>query len=133
MNFRIYIWSIFLGSLLCFFAWGSIIYLADPDQIGFIGFFLFYLALFMGILGLSSSLGLLVRWLILKDDHLPFRHTKKVFRQSLIVSLLIISALLLLQFHFLRWWNALILVMLGIVLEGMVYTNRTYSNQDYVR
>lgn len=133
MTLKTYLITIAVGTVLCFVAWGTVIVNIDPDEAGVVGFFLFYTTLFLGIIGLSSTLGLAIRKLVFVQEEVVFRHIKRTFRQSIIFALLAIVTLILLQIGFLRWWNAVILVALGIVLEGMVYTNRKYRNQDYVR
>lgn len=133
MNFRMYILSIVFGTTLCFFAWFSIILHIDPEEGGIIAFGLFYSTLFLGLVGLISTGILLVKKLLLVEEEVVFRHIKRIFRQSFIFTFLLVVTLVLLQLEYLRWWNGIILIALGIVLEGMVYTNRKYSNQDYVR
>lgn len=133
MSFKTYLLSIAFGTVLCFFAWGSILININPEEAGFIGYFLFYTTLFLGIIGLSSAIGLAIRKLVFVKEEVVFRHIRRTFRQSVIFALLTVITLFLLQVNFLRWWNAVILIALGIVLEGMVYTNRKYRNQDYVR
>jgi Ca2+/Na+ antiporter len=133
MNFKAYLLTILFGTILCFVGWGMVVVNIDPEEAGILGFFLFYTTLFLGIVGLTSTIGLGIRKLIFADDDIVFRHSKRTFRQSLIFAILAITTLILLQLGILRWWNGIILLALGIVLEGMVYTNRKYRNQDYVR
>lgn len=133
MTLKTYLASIAVGTILCLIAWISVIINIDPHEAGVVGFFLFYMTLFLGLIGFSSTVGLGIRKLIFVQEDIVFRHARRTFRQSVIFSALIIVTLVLLQIDFLRWWNAVILVALGIVLEGMVYTNRKYRNQDYVR
>lgn len=133
MTLKTYLASITFGTVLCFVAWASVIANIDPEEAGALGFFLFYTTLFLGLVGFTSTIGLGVRKAIFREDEVVFRHARRAFRQSIIFSGLILATLVLLQVNFLRWWNGVILVALGIVLEGMVYTNRKYRNQDYVR
>lgn len=122
-----------IGTVVCFVAWFFVILSLDPTQAGFLGFFFFYASLFLAIFGLFSVIGFLVRWKILKDDEVVFRHVKRTFRQAIILAAAVIFVLFLLQLRLLTWWNGILLVLLLLALEGLIFTNhRNSTPTDYV-
>jgi len=121
-----------IGTLICWGTWAFILFTLDPSSAGFWGIIFFYASLFLALVGTFSVIVFLLRRLIIKNDEVIFRHVKRTFRQSVILSALIIFALFLLQQRLLTWWNSILLVVLFIVLEAMVFANRRFSNQDYV-
>ncbi len=132
MNLRRYLLVMSIGTLFCWIAWGSVIYSFDPFAGGLIALSCFYTSLFLALLGTISVLGFLIRWLLIKQDEVVFRHVRRTFRQAIIVSSLTIVSLLLLHVDLLRWWNSLLLIVLGFLLEAVFFTNRKYRNPEYV-
>ncbi len=121
-----------LGTVICWVTWCFIIFTLDPSNAGSLGMVFFYLSLFLALIGTFSVIIFLTRRLIVKNDEVIFRHVKKTFRQSVIVAALLIFALYLLQLHLLTWWNGILLITLFVFLEAVIFTNRRYSNKDYV-
>jgi len=118
---------------LCWVAWFFMILSTDPNQANTLIFIFFYLSFFLAILGTFSVIGFLIKMKIIKNDEIIFRHVKKTFRQSIIFATLIILALFLLQKSLLTWWNSILLALLFVVFEGVIFTNRHYKNNDYVK
>ncbi len=132
MHLRHYLILMSLGTALCWAALFFIILSINPTGAGFGVIAFFYFSLFLAILGTFSVVGFLVRRALVRNDEIIFRHVKKTFRQSIIVAIFIIAALLLSHARLLAWWNAIILLGLFAVIEGVVFTNRKFSNNDYV-
>lgn len=122
----------FIGALICWMAWFFVLFSIDPQDAGIIGFAFFYLSLFLALTGTFSTMGFLVRKKIVKNEEAVFHHVKHTFRQGIFVSATVVIALLLLQEKLLTWWNGVLLIILFLVLEGVVFTNRKYSNKDLV-
>lgn len=133
MTLRQYLILMTIGTLACWIAWFFVIGNISPAEAGILGFAFFYLSLFLAIVGTFSVAGFLTRRVIIKNDNIVFRHVHTTFRQSIIIASLIIISLLLLSQHLLAWWNALLLVALFFILEGMIFSNRKYRNLDYVK
>ncbi len=131
MNLRRYLTIMSLGTILCWIAWTSVIYSFDPFASGIIGISFFYTSLFLALLGTVSVVGFFIRWLLIKQDDIVFRHVRRTFRQAIIAASLTILTLLLLHAGLLRWWNSLLLILLGFLLEAVFFTNRKYRNVDY--
>lgn len=132
MTLRQYLVFMSIGTVVCAAAWFFVILSLDPTQAGFLGFLFFYVSLWLAVFGLFSVVGFLVRWKILKDDEVVFRHVKKTFRQAIIFSSAICLALFLLQLRLLTWWNGILLILLFLALEGVIFTNRRHTPIDYV-
>lgn len=133
MTLRQYLTLMSLGTALCWLIWFFIVWRTDPFMADAAVFLIFYASLFLALLGTFSVLGFIVRGLILQNDDLVFRHVKRTFRQSVIVSGILVFALFLWQKHLLTWWNALLLLVFFGILEGIIFTNRKYSGNDYVQ
>jgi Ca2+/Na+ antiporter len=132
MNLRYYLIIMSLGTLLCWFAWSSIVYSLDPFAAGILALSFFYGSLFLALLGTFSVLGFVIRRMFIKQDEIVFRHVRRTFRQGVIIATTVIIALLFLHLQLLYWWNSLLLVALAFILEAVFFTSRKYRNQDYV-
>lgn len=132
MTLRAYLVLMAIGTLLCWVTWIFVIYNISPLTAGSLGFLFFYISLFLAMVGTISVVGFLIRRLIIQNDEAIFRQIGRLFRQSILVSGLVIVAMIMLGVHLLTWWNGLLLIVLGIVVEGIFFANRKYRNVDYV-
>lgn len=124
MTLKQYLILMTSASLICWLAWFFVILNSDPSEAGLSVFFLFYATLFLGLLGVFSVIGFLIKRKILKNDEVVFRHVKNTFRQSMIVSFLLVLSLILLQMDLLRWWNALLLLLVFVLLELVIFSQK---------
>lgn len=110
---------LFVMSVLTLLCWGIFIFVAslvDPTATNFIGFFLFYISLFLALTGTGALCGFLVRVLIRKKD-LAFNLVKLSFRQAFLFSLFIIFLLILKAQHLFNWLNLFLLVIIFTIFE----------------
>jgi len=133
MTLKQYLFLMSIAAGLCWVAWFFMVLSTDPNQSNMLIFIFFYFSLYFAILGTFSVIGFLIKMKIIKNDEIIFRHVKKTFRQSIILATLIVLALFLLQRNLLTWWNSILLALLFVVLEGVIFTNRHYKNNDYVK
>lgn len=133
MSLRQYLAIMTGATIISWLIWLTVILYFDPSTAGIVGFVFFYVSLFLSILGTSTLVGFIVRAKIIKNEDAIFRHMKKNFRQGFIFSIFCIVVLLLAQFKLLTWWNFALLVTLYAFTEGLIFTNRKYQNQDYVK
>ncbi len=119
------------GTLICWVAWFFVLFNTDPQEANFLVFAFFYTSLFLGIVGLFSVLGFLLKSRRTTDDAV-FRQVKKTFIQGILLGSFVIFVLILRQFNLLFWWNAIFLVILYVLIEGVILSNRKYHNRDYV-
>jgi hypothetical protein len=94
----------FITTIICWAAFASIIFTVDPETTNWVGFLLFYLSLFISLVGTFSIIGFLFRFTLLKRD-LAFRSVKEAFRQSFLLSFLIIASMFLLAKNLFNWFN----------------------------
>jgi hypothetical protein len=110
---------LFVMSVLTAVCWSIFFFVADiinPFSTNWLGFLLFYTSLFIALVGLSTLVGFLFRFVILKKG-LAFNLVKLSFRQSFLFSLFLVSALFLQANSLLTWLNLLFLILIFSVLE----------------
>jgi hypothetical protein len=91
----------------------------NPEITNWIGFSIFYAALFLATSGTAALAGFTVRFLLLKQE-LAFRLVKEAFRQSLLIAVLVVASLILLSQGMLNWLNALALALALSALEYLL-------------
>jgi Ca2+/Na+ antiporter len=94
-----------ISSVLCWFAWWVVVINIDPFQDTGLGFFFFFISLFFSMLGTVSVVAFLSRKLFSHSQWPMFYYVKKSFRDSLLISLLLVTLLFLQGQGYLRWWN----------------------------
>jgi hypothetical protein len=82
--------------------------------------------------GVFSVVGFMIKKKKINQEEIIFRQVKKTFKQGVLFGIFVILALILLQFNLLFWWNAILLALVYILLEGAIISGRKYSNRDYV-
>jgi len=105
-----------LATAICWSALAVVINIVDPETTNNIGFTLFYVSLFLSLVGTSAIVGFLFRFIAMRKE-LVFRQVFIAFRQSFLFSAVIIAAFILQSFRMLTWYNALFLVIAVTVLE----------------
>ena len=106
-------------SALTAVCWGIFIFVAslvDPTATNWVGYSLFYLALFLSLSGTSALIGFIFRFVALKKE-LAFNLVKVAFRQSFLFSLFIVFLLILKSQQLFNWLNLFLLVIIFAILE----------------
>lgn len=118
-------------TLICWLAFAFVIWTVDPGMTDWLGFTLFYMSLFLSLVGTTAIIGFIVRFIGLKHE-LAFRSVRDAFRQSFLFALLIVVALLLLSKNLFSWLNLFFLVAGLSVLEYFLisYGNPSRPKQD---
>lgn len=116
MTLRSYLIIMCLADFLCWSVFGYILLTVNPDTTNWLGFSLFYLALFIAITGAAAIIGFLIRFAALKQE-LVFYAVKEAFRQSFFFAFLIIAILFLLSQNLFTWWNVGLLAVGLTILE----------------
>ena len=93
----------------CALAFGYIIFTVDPETTNGTGFFLFYLSLFLFIIGATAMIGFVVRFVIFRRE-LVINTVKVAFRQSFFFAAFSVAVLSLLSRNLLSWLNLSILI-----------------------
>jgi len=113
-------------------SWGWVVISIDPFAAGWIGLVLFYLTLFLALIGTFTILGVFLRRLRMHEE-LLFHLVMLSSRQSIVLALLVVVFSLMQSYRILRLWNALLIVLIVIALEFMVLfkqqrRTRTFSS-----
>jgi len=106
-------------AVLTAICWGIFIFVAglvDPEATNWLGYFLFYLSLFLSLSGTTALIGFVFRFVALKKE-LAFNLVKVAFRQSFLFSLFIVLLLILKSQHLFNWLNLFLLIIIFAVLE----------------
>jgi len=127
MTLKNYLTVMFTLTAVC---WGIFLFVAslvDPTATNWLGFLLFYAALFAALSGAISLIGFLVRFIIRKKE-LAFNLVRTAFRQSFLLSLFIISLLILQSRDLFSWLNLILLV--AIFSIGELFLSSFNSNRN---
>ncbi len=133
MTLRTYLVIMFVTTLLCWVAFVFVLWTVNPEVTNWLGFILFYLSLFLSIVGSSAIVGFIVRFIGLKHE-LAFRSVRDAFRQSFLFSFFVVATLLLLSQDLFSWLNLFFLVVGLSVLEFFLISyNKPYQvNHDNI-
>lgn len=113
-------------TVICWFAWFFVALTVNPNETNWIGFVLFYVSLFLAIIGATTIIGFVVRFVALKRN-LAFRAVKEAFRQSFLFASLVIIGLLLQSHDLFTWLNLLFLVIGLSILEFFLLSYTSYK------
>jgi len=106
-------------AVLTAICWGVFVFVArlvNPEATTWLGYSLFYSALFLSLSGTTALIGFIFRFVALKKE-LAFNLVKVAFRQSFLFSLFIVFLLILKSQHLFNWLNLFLLVIIFAVLE----------------
>ena len=112
MTLKKYLILMAVMTFVCWAAWTYILFLVNPDITNWIGFTLFYVSLFLCLVGTAAIIGFIVRFVALKQA-LAWRLVKEAFRQSFLFASLIIISCILLSKGLFSWLN------LGLLIVGL--------------
>jgi len=110
---------LFVMSVLTTVCWGIFVFVAglvDPAATNWLGFFLFYLSLFLALSGTAALIGFIFRFVALKKE-LAFNLVKIAFRQSFLFALFIIFLLILKSQQLFNWLNLFLLIIIFGIFE----------------
>lgn len=127
MSLRWFLIFMTLATVAAWIGWIFVLNTTDPTTTGVFGFFLFYVTFFLSLFGTISTLGALIR-LWLHPNDVQFRLIINSFRQGFILTCLFVSALFLLSFDLLRWWSAILLIILFSLVELFFLNSQSRSS-----
>lgn len=110
---------LFVMGVLTTICLGILVFVAnliDPEATNWLGFVLFYSALFISLSGLIAIIGFVIRFIALRKE-LAFNLVKRSFRQSFLLSLFIVVLLILKSQHLFNWINLVLLFVVFLILE----------------
>ncbi len=125
MSFRSYLILMSLASVAAWIAWAVVLHGIDPTASGLMGHILFYLTLSIALFGSISVLGVLIR--LWKDrSAIVLRVTIQAFRQSLLLTSLFVSSLILFSQGWFRWWTMFLVVIIAAFVELVFVTKKRH-------
>lgn len=110
MTLRQYLLMMGAGTLLSWTAVALIVLTVDPADTQSVVFAALYFSLFLGLTGLLSITGFLLRVWLLRKDFVLSRQVLVSFRQALLLSLILVMALILQSRTLLNWFNAVLMI-----------------------
>ena len=116
MTLKKYLIIMAIMTLISWAIFAYVLLSINPEITNWLGFLLFYVSLFLSIIGTSALVGFLVRFVFLKK-HIAFRLVKEAFRQSFLFAFLIVISLILLSQDLFTWLNIFFLIISLSVLE----------------
>lgn len=111
-----------IGTLVCWTAWVLVLLNINPFSAGIVGVISFYLSLFLALVGTFFVSGFGFRFLIHRGHHDAFAHVGISARQSVLLSVLLVGALILQGNHVFSWWAAVFLLGALVFLEFFFLT-----------
>ncbi len=123
MTIRQYIIIMILASIMCWIAWGFVLFNIDPTQGSTLGFVFFYIALFFALMGTCSVLAFPIVRLRAKDVPM-YRQVKMSFRDGIAVAGLFIILLYLQAEGVLTLWNLGVFVVILFLIMIFSYSNK---------
>lgn len=122
MSLKTYIVGIAISTLLCWSAFFLTVTNIDPFMTDSAGIASFFVSMFLGLLGLLILIMMYLRsrWGSVAE---LYEKMPVVLRQALLFSFTLTSILGMQAMRVLRWWTALILVLIMILVEISFYQN----------
>ena len=121
MDFKFFLAGIALATIICLASFLIIFYSFDPFEAGAAIIFLFFLSLFLSLVGFFGLLGVALRMVFGRArDGRKFSGSflKTALRQGALLSFLLTGALWLESLEWLNWITGAILLMLVISFEA---------------
>lgn len=123
MSFRVYLAIMAAATLCSWGAWVFVMFNTNPDESSALGFVLFYVTLFMGVVGLLTLVGTVYRVYVLKRNEALFRDVRISFRHAVLMGLIAVVTLALTSRAQFRWWTIPALVV-GVTLVEYLFLVR---------
>ncbi len=121
MTFRTFILFMGAGTILAWLGWLFVIFRIDPQEAGIPGLVLFYVTLFVSLIGTFAMLGVYYRVGWLKRRQVMSREVRIAFRHGLMLSFVAVLSLALSAAALLTWWNMLLMIaFIGVVEYGFL-------------
>jgi len=117
MSFRAYIFFMLLATVLAWIGWLVVLLNVNPKESGLSGFVLFYLTLFVSLIGILALVGIFSRVKILKRHDLLIREVKVSFRHAVLLSVVAVASLIFSAHGWLKWWVLLLFIAIVALIE----------------
>ena len=111
----------FVNAVLFFF----IIFNVDPNNAGFVGFFLLYSTLYLWLFGFVYGISIMI-YKRFFGVHRAFTSVQMVTRQSMLVGALFVGLLILQSFSLLTWYNVILFVVVISLVEYLFVSKKVF-------
>lgn len=129
MSVKQYILFLACGTAIASCAWFIVLISINPVTAGTFGFLAFYVTLFLALMGFFSTIATFTR--VLRKKHITIESMMKVsLRQGLLLTLLFISALILLSKGFLSIPLLLLIVLIVTIIEFIALSISAESHKS---
>lgn len=128
MSLRLYLFIMSAMTILCLTAFGAVVFTVDPETTNSTGLVLFYLSLFLSIIGATAIIGFVIRFIIFRHE-LIINTVKIAFRQSFFFAAFSVAVLILLSRNLLSWLNLSILI---IGLSALEFFLLSYGKSSVI-
>jgi hypothetical protein len=116
MTLKSYLNAMAVATSVAFMGWGLVLLYIDPSSSGYMGITLFYLTLFLGLMGFFTLISFsLKRWI--SNNEVIFSYIASSFRQGFWLAVIIVGLLLMQGARILNWWDALLFIASISLLE----------------
>lgn len=122
MTLKSYLWGMRLITLFSMAALAFVVFYVDPDTAGAFGKAIFYFVLFFSVSGILNLFLIYSRRKIMGGET-ALSTMGLSFRQSILLSFLILGLMILQSFRMLVWWDGLLLAA-GIFLIELYFLSR---------
>ncbi|MBU0636589.1 MAG: hypothetical protein ABH818_00290 [Patescibacteria group bacterium] len=129
MSLRSYLIIMIAATLLCWIAFGIVILTVNPQITNWVGFLLFYVSLFLAIVGATAIIGFVIRFIGLRHE-LASDLVIAAFRQSFLFAFFIVIVLFLLARDLFGWLNMGLLIIGLSIVEFFLLS---YKKNEYER
>ena len=109
MTLRQYIAIMSIATLLCWMAWGLVLFNVDPFEASVVGHTFFYVSFFLSLLGTLSLLLFGLMYFFSRHTHPLFHYVRQSFHQGALAALIVTMSLYLLGRGWLYRSNAVFL------------------------
>lgn len=120
MTLRKYLIFVKIITVLSWGLWFFLIFKFDPFLIDRGVFWLFYVALWLGLVGFGGLLGYWLRSKFERQKKFASEYIRDSFRQSGIISLWLVICLAWQGMRLLVWWNGVLLGVLFVIIERLI-------------
>lgn len=116
MTLKSYLNAMAVATSVAFMGWGLVLLYIDPSSTGYMGIILFYVTLFLGLMGFFTLISFsLKRWI--SNNEVIFSYIASSFRQGFWLAVIILGLLLMQGARILNWWDALLFIASISLLE----------------
>lgn len=117
MSLTRYLITMGIATIVSAVSWVFVVAFIDPRNSGAFGLTLFFMSFFLGIFGMSSILGFLLRRLFQRRET-SFRLVAISFRQATLLAVLVTGSLMLQAGRIFTFWTAFLLLFLLLLIEA---------------